>query len=242
MAPDPLVSACDLAAAESWLAAAPPLDLSVVVSSVAERQRQDGSWGAADDVWRRILPTLWTTATLAELGAAGSAAVSAGAAFLSAHAATDDGVFSRDGRRDGVLACYVAIAATTYLVSGRRDLAEPQVAWIMRYQDVQEHGSSLRGGVGIYHPALAHRYGGCLGSTTCLVGVIKAGRALELWRRSEPDLVRSRGTRDIDDLIAVTREVLLTRRLMLRSDGGILPLSVPPARAQEWLQPSFPLD
>lgn len=242
MTHDAPAPACDLVAAESWLAASAPLDVSVAVGSVAERQRGDGSWGSADDVWRRVLPTLWTTAVLAELGATRDPATVAATTFLSAHAATQDGVFSRDGRRDGVLACYVAIAATTYALCGRPDLAQPQIEWIMQYQDVRERGVSLRGGVERYHPGLAHRYGGCLASTTCLIGVVKAGRALEVWRRTAPDPVPLVDGRDVDELLAVMREALLVRRLMLRSDGRTLALGTPPARAEEWLQPSFPLD
>ena len=184
MGPDQTAAGCDLAAARSWLASSPPPDLSAL-GTVAERQHADGSWGSTDDVHDRVLPTLWTTLLLVQLGGSGTAAPRAGADFLATRAATDDGVFSRGGRRDGVLACHVGIAATTYQLAERHDLAEPQIQWLTRYQDVRERGFSRRGGVELYHPGLVHRYGGCLASTTCLIGVVKAGRALELWRRTD---------------------------------------------------------
>ncbi|WP_246169104.1 hypothetical protein [Actinotalea subterranea] len=235
---------CDLAAAASWLAASAPLDVAPL-DRVLERQRDDGSWGAADDWRRRVLPTLWTVNVLAELGAASGPAWDAAARFLAARGTTDGGVFSRDGRRDGVLACYVGIAATTYLLGGRPDLAAPQVAWILRHQDVREHGVSRRGDVEPYHPALSHRYGGCFASTSCLVGVVKAGRALELWRRTgQTGTAALTGTdaRDVDELLGVIRDALLARSLMRTGDGRVLPLGVPPARADEWLVPTFPVD
>lgn len=256
--------ACDLAAAASWLAASAPLDVAPL-DRVLERQRDDGSWGAADDWRRRVLPTLWTVNVLAELGAASGPAWDAAARFLAARGTTDGGVFSRDGRRDGVLACYVAIAATTYLLGGRPDLAAPQVAWILRHQDVREHGISRRGGVEPYHSGLSHRYGGCFASTSCLVGVVKAGRALELWRRTGQSRTGRSNTgpsrtgpsrtgqtgaaaltgtdaRDVDELLGVIRDALLARSLMRTGDGRVLPLGVPPARADEWLVPTFPVD
>lgn len=231
--------------ARDWLARTGPLP-SGPPPEVLHRQHDDGSWGPADDPGRRVLPTLWTAATLGELGAATDPAWHAAVDFLSLHAATDDGVFSRDGRTSGVLACYVAIAASTYLRGGRRDLAAPQVEWILRYQDVRTAGCSRRGGVAVYRPGLATRYGGCLAATSCLVGVVKAGRALELWRRAAPGGTASSGTARsgtaVEELLAHIRESLLERRLMFASSGSVLPLGTPPARAREWLAPSFPLD
>lgn len=206
------------------------------------RQRPDGSWGAGDDARRRVLPTLWTVAVLAELGAVDDEAWHDGVRFLAAHASTDDGVFSRDGRPAGVLSCYVAIAASTYVLGGRLDLAAPQVEWILRHQDVREHGVSRRGDVEVYHPALAHRYGGCLASTSCLIGVVKAGRALDLWRRSAGAEAGAARRAEVDRFLAVVRDALLARRLWRTRAGRVLPLGTPPARAEEWLVPTFPLD
>ncbi|WP_202628082.1 hypothetical protein [Cellulomonas sp. APG4] len=229
----------DVAAARAWLAAAAPLDLGPL-GVVAQHQRPDGSWGASDDARRRVLPTLWTASLLGELGAGDGPAWQAAAEFLRTHGSADDGVFSRTARRDGVLSCYVAIAATTYLRGGRTDLARPQVEWLLRHQDVCEHGVSRRGGVERYEPGLAVRYGGCLASTSCLIGVVKAGCALELWRRTTSQ--DGPGARELDAMLAVVREALLERGLMRTRSGGVLPLGVPAHRPEDWLRPTFPLD
>lgn len=233
-----VVAVPPLAASRAWLDAAgpvPPAALDPVLSS----QRADGTWGTADDARRRVLPTLWTAAVLAELGLAPSPAWDRAADFLATRATTDDGVFSRDGSRTGVLACYVAISATLFLQGGRRDLAGPQIDWIVRYQDVRSGGCTPFGERPVYDPGLALRYGGCLAATSCLIGVAKAGRALTLWRGGSAHDPR-RG--EIEAMLAVIREALLARRLMFRTDGGVLPLGTPPARAHEWLAPTFPLD
>ena len=74
---------------------------------------------------------------------------------------TDDPVFSIDGRRDGVLSCYVGIAATTYQLGGRQDLAEPQIHWIRDHQQVRRATQDLRPTpVSHWSNHLAVRYGG----------------------------------------------------------------------------------
>lgn len=222
----------------AWLACAAPLP-DGVPHAVAARQRPDGSWGDADDARRRVLPTFWTAAVMAELGWTTTPAWDRATRFLATSATTDDGVFSRDRSRAGVLACYVAISATLFLQGGRRDLAEPQIDWIVRYQDVRSGGCAPFGERPVYHPGLALRYGGCLAATSCLIGVVKAGRALALWRGGPAHDPR-RG--EIEAMLTVIREALLARHLMFRTDGGVLPLGTPPARAHEWLAPTFPLD
>lgn len=236
--------------AQVWLDGAPPLPEDGI-GRVLAAQRADGSWGDADDVRRRVLPTLWTVSLLGDLGLGGTDAWHAGAELLARRATTDDGTFSRDGRREGVLACYVSIAATTFLLGGRRDLAAPQVAWLLRHQDVRDHGASRRPEVTTYHPALATRYGGCFAGTTCLIGVVKAGRALEMWSR---DPAVSAGTVSggtvsagpsfsaCGEALTAIRDALLDRHLMFRRDGGVVPLGTAPTRAHEWLLPTFPLD
>jgi hypothetical protein len=207
------------------------------VVSALDRQRADGSWGADDDWRRRVLPTLQTATVLAELGlSVRHDSWSRAADFLGSVAHTADGVFSRTGDRAGVLSCYVGIAGSTYLLGGRRDLAGPQIAWVLRHQDVRRGGVSSRPGpVEVYHPAMATRYGGCLSGTTCLIGLVKTGRALELWTRVADDA-------DARAVLAAIRAAFLERHLFRRADGGVPPLGTPASDPEGWLLPSFPLD
>ncbi|AEI10732.1 hypothetical protein [Cellulomonas gilvus] len=238
----------DLEAARRWLDAAPHLPAGPV-RDVLAHQHDDGSWGVAGHASRRVLTTLWTAGVVADLDELGevpgeshslSQAVAAAAGFLGAHATTDRGVFSRNGRDDGVLACYVALAAVCFLRGGRLDLAEPQVDWILRYQDVRVAGRSPRGELPVYVPSLATRYGGCLAATSCVIGVIKAGLALTRWQERVPVRGGARA-REVAELLSLVRQALLDRRLMLASDRTILPLGRA-GSPSDWLMPTFPLD
>ena len=221
----------DLAPLRAEVAAAP------AVEAALRSQHADGSWGSDGDARRRVLATLWMTKTLAELGLDDTHLDWHRAAeFLAAHSHTDQEALSLDGARGGVLSCYVGIAGETYLLGGRPDLARAQVDWIVRYQDVRTGGGARR-----REPAetwdehLRTRYGGCLSDTTCLIGLVKTGRALAAWDRHEPD-ARAR------ELVSAMREVYLERRLMHRSDGGIVPIGVFNGAPDRWLEPTFPLD
>lgn len=213
----------------------------VVSSSTVEealaRQRPDGSWGGAHDARSRILPTLWMVKLLAELGIdEGHDGWQAGAEFLARQAHGSGGVFSIDGSDGGVLSCYVGIAGETYLRAGRTDLAERQVEWILRHQEVRVGGESRRAQTtGLWDERLRTRYGGCMAETTCLIGLVKVGQALRWW------LVQS-ADQPAAELLGVIREVFLERRLLHRRDGTVMPLGGTRGQAERWLEPAFPLD
>ncbi len=198
-------------------------------------QRPDGSWGDDARRERRILPTLRMAQVLADLGLASIAPWQRAADFLAATAHYEGGPFAVDGRRHNVLSCYVGIAAAAYLRGERRELAEPQLVWVVEHQDVRVDGACRR----THEPTswdsqLATRFGGCMASTTCLLGLVKVCGALALDESAD---ARRAGLR------TVIREVLLERHLMFRRNGaGVVPLGVTDARAAEWLDPTFPLD
>lgn len=209
---------------------------SAALGAAFRSQRADGSWGDGDRPRQRVLSTLWMAKTLAELGCGSTGAWNRAAEFLSENAHTDDGVFAIDGRRDGVLSCYVGIAATTYLLGGRPELAEPQISWIRDHQQVQRAGRDLRRTAARHwSDHLAVRYGGCMSSTTCLVGLAKTGTALRCWLTSRCDT-------EVEGLFAAIQERFLERQLFRRGDGSVIPLGVAPKHAQRWLDPTYPLD
>ena len=202
-----------------------------IVRAAFSAQRSDGSWGEDEQPERRILPTLAMVQTLAELGAGFHERWSDAADFLAARAHTESRVFSLNRRADGVLSCYVGIAAAAYLSSGRAELAEPQLDWIRRHQDVRTADRRLRPDIPAhYADHLATRYGGCMARTTCLVGLAKTGRALSLA-----------GADRSDPVLGAIRDAFLERELLFRSNGSVVPLGVAPDRADEWLVPTFPL-
>lgn len=227
----------DLAMLGAWLEQHGSEDFAVQAATAFGSQRDDGSWGEADVPGRRVLPTLWMAKALAELGYAQEPAWSAAAQWLASDAATDGGVFSLDARTDGVRSCYVGLAGHLYLTTGHPEQARPQLDWIVRYQDVRCSGHSRREQpVPVYSPDLAWRYGGCLASTTCLVGLVKCGLALLAARQS--GVLDDAGETLLNQVV----DVLLERELFKSSSGEPLPLGTPARRPDEWLLPTYPLD
>lgn len=207
------------------------------VQALLAAQRPDGSWGPQHGRGRAdVLATLHTLQTLATFGVGPHRATSRAISFLADAAHTADGVFSIDGGHEGVLSCYVGTAASTYQLCGELDLARRQIDWILRHQDVARGGVRVRGDKpehwGEY---LRTRYGGCMSNTTCLVGLVKTGRALQLYSDGT-------GDRRVELLRAAIREAFLDRELMYDRSGKVVPLGVAPKKAAEWLVPTFPLD
>lgn len=205
------------------------------VGEALAAQRDDGSWGDHDQPRRRLLPTLWMAKVLGEIGLDSShGGWNAASEFLSHTAHTHSGVFSISGGRDGVLSCYVGIAGLMYAVAGRHDLAQPQIDWIINHQEVRVNVQQRRSqAVALWEPHLRSRYGGCMANTTCLVGLVRTGRAL---RAAVPNRAEA------NDVIEASRGAFLDRRIMFRGSGSIVPLSVTSAKAESWLEPAFPLD
>ena len=197
------------------------------------KQHSDGSWGSHERAGNRLLPTLWMVKALGELGLDRShPGWNGGVRFITDIAATDGGVFSISGKRDGVLSCYVGIAALVYLHGGYPDLARAQLEWILRHQDLRVGGEEVRSvPAEQWGSYLATKYGGCMGETTCLVGLLRTGRALAAWGHS-----------DADDMVEGIRQVFLSRRLFRTSGGSVVPLAVSPSKAADWLVPTYPLD
>ncbi len=220
-------SEADVTRLQAAIAESPP-----VVAALAA-QRADGSWGSHNRELNRLLPTLWMVKTLQDLGLSRNCDQSRrGIEFLAAVGHTDEGAFSISGSRDGVLSCYVGIAALVYLEGGFAEHAHSQLQWILRHQEIRVAGADRRptpaaewGGY------LKTKYGGCLAETTCLVGLLRTSRALA-----------AAGHADGEPLIAETRRAFLERRLIYTSGGEVVPLAVNPAKAETWLAPTFPLD
>ncbi len=204
---------------------------SAPVVAAFEKQRPDGSWGDHDRQLNRLLPTLWMVKTLQELGLAEDCeGWRRGVEFLAAVGHTDEGVFSISGSRDGVLSCYVGIAALLYLNGGFSAYARDQLEWILQYQEIKVAGADRRNTPVVeWSPHLKTKYGGCMAETTCLVGLLRTARALAEAGRP-------------GSLVMETRRAFLDRRLIHTSRGKVVPLAVSPAKAESWLVPTFPLD
>ena len=211
---------------------------------VCVSQRQDGSFGDHEETTRRILPTLWSLASLNDLGGGpGILAWDRAAEFLCQHARVD-GAFSIDGRTTGVLSCYTSIFAKVLARArrdgvGKRELTpqlraafEGALAWLERFQQVRRRGVQLRRApLEIFEERLATRYGGCFAATTCFTGLVRAAEAFV-------------GANRQCELLQEIREDLLRRKLFMTSRGSVLPLTshaeAAPDKISAWLRIQYP--
>ena len=205
---------------------------------VLSEQHGDGSWGTPATATGRIISTIFTTRSLLEAGLAPGQAIDRALDFLVATSVVD-GAASVRGSRDSVLSCYTGMLARLLLRGGRAAQARPLLDWIVRYQPV------VFGGTNYHQPAepmwgdyLRHRYGGCMASTTWLLGLVPATAALVEARRTGVPV-------DAEVHLTAMRDLLTDRRVMFGRSEDVLPLAgrtKADPTGTRWLVPAFPLD
>lgn len=86
--------------------------------------------------------------------------------------------FSFTGVKEDIVPCYNAmiIEALSKLGEAESTLVQQAVQWIKDYQFFQRGGKTTWTGKGIY------KYGGCLNSTPCFIGIAKTLKALIYYR------------------------------------------------------------
>lgn len=123
--------------------------------------------------------------------------------------------------------------------AGRFDDARPLLVWIVTYQpitfggvvDLQPSGP----GWGEY---LRHRYGGCIGATTCMLGLVPTISALVAARAAGVDIAA-------DAHLDTMRRLLIDRHVMIGRSGAVMPLAgrtTNDPTGTRWLLPAFPRD
>lgn len=203
-----------------------------IIQGAFDKQREDGSWGAAAPSEDRILPTMWVVKTLVESGLDQETdEVYNAIEFLARVGRTRRGYFSTTHDDAGVLACYVGMAARVYREAGRPDLEAYQLDWLTRYQRLTVAGEEYRE-FDDWGNDLETRYGGCFSRTSCLVGVVRATGA---WNHAQGE--------DRQEAFVAGRELLLERSLAFTRDGTT-PVSLPSpgSKADGWVPPAFPTD
>lgn len=203
-----------------------------VIQSAFDKQREDGSWGAAAPSEDRVLPTMWVLKTLVESGLdQETEQVHLALEFLSRVGRNRRGHFSTSWDDEGVFSCYVGLAAKTFYDAGRDDLVRYQLDWLTRFQAIRVDGIDRRE-VEDWGLSRDPGCGGCMSSTTCEIGVVRAAAA---WKTSPSDVHR--------EAYLVAREAVLDRGLAAEEDGSLaMELPSPGAKADGWVPPGFPLD
>lgn len=208
------------------------------VAALVAGQRADGSFGRQASEGGRIVTTIFAARSLQEAGLHEEPALARALDFLAGTAVVDGGG-SIYGTRDSVVPCYTGMLARLLVRAGRVQEAAPLLAWIIQHQPV------AFGGLVYLQPQgppwgeyLHHRYGGCMATTTCLLGLVPAISAIVsakeagLGDEAEPHL-------------EAMRNLLTDRRVMFGRSGTVIPLAGRTKNdpsGTRWLLPAFPLD
>lgn len=134
--------------------------------------------------------------------------------------------FSITGISDGILPCYNAMLIEAYSKLGYYDKTSVKnaVEWIKRYQVFNRIDKSEWSGKGI------KKYGGCMKSVPCYIGIVKSVKALIYY-----SLYSNVEDNEIDQLIKNGMEYILSHRLFQRLSNTepitkhILDIAYPPS-------------
>jgi len=210
----------------------------VTAAELVARQWPDGSWGRHASEGGRIVTTIFAARSLQEAGLHQEPGLSRALDFL-ARTAVVDGGGSIYGTRDSVVPCYTGMLARLLVRAGRVQEAAPLLAWIVHHQPVAF-------GDRVYHQPpgalwgdyLRRRYGGCMATTTCLLGLVPATSALVSAKEAGLEV-------GAEPLLEAMRNLLADRRVMFGRSGTVIPLAgrtrADPAGTR-WMLPAFPLD
>ncbi len=127
------------------------------------------------------------------------------------NAAENGAGFSFSGKSDDILACYNAMICSVLIKAGLSDSKEVNIGikWILDFQ------SFIRGTESNWKGSRANKYGGCLKTTPCYVGVAKSTIALS-------DYVKATNTQNdnIHSKLDDGLEYILTHNLYQRQSNG----------------------
>ncbi|HML50524.1 MAG TPA: hypothetical protein PKD84_03815 [Propionicimonas sp.] len=210
----------------------------MTVAALVAGQRADGSFGRQANEGGRIVTTIFAARSLQEAGLHEEPALARALDFLAGTAVVDGGG-SIYGTRDSVVPCYTGMLARLLVRAGRVQDAAPLLAWIIRHQPVAF-------GDVVYHKPqgplwgeyLRHRYGGCMATTTCLLGLVPAISAIVSAKEAGLGV-------EAEPHLEAMRNLLIDRRVMFGRSGTVIPLAgrtkADPSGTR-WLLPAFPLD
>ncbi|MCG8309783.1 MAG: hypothetical protein MI975_20475 [Cytophagales bacterium] len=90
--------------------------------------------------------------------------------------------FSLSGKADDLLACYNAMITSVLIKLNyhKTEKIESGIHWILKYQNTERNQENLWKGKGIL------KYGGCMKSAPCFIGVVKSMIALSDYKYEQP--------------------------------------------------------
>lgn len=184
----------------------------MTAAALVAAQRADGSFGQQTTEGWRIVTTIFAARSLQEAGLHEEPALARALDFL-ARTAVVDGGGSIYGTRDSVVPCYTGMLARLLVRAGRVQEAAPLLAWIIQHQPVAFGDLAYHTPQGpLWGDYLRHRYGGCMATTTCLLGLVPAISALVSARQAGLGV-------EAEPQLRAMRSLLIDRRVMFGRSG-----------------------
>jgi len=120
--------------------------------------------------------------------------------------------FSLSGKSDYLLSCYnsMIVSLLIRLDYGEKEPVRKGIDWILNYQQVSRNAQHTWNGSGI------RKYGGCMKTTPCYIGVVKAMIALSDYKKREEYQPEKR----LEDKLTAGLEYILEHQLFKRLSDG----------------------
>lgn len=122
--------------------------------------------------------------------------------------------FSITGKSDDILSCYNSIITSILIKSNYTDKQriDKGIEWILKYQNIE------RGAKNNWNGSRVLKYGGCMKSTPCYIGVVKAMIALTDYTKQADYIPDNR----IESKLKTGLEYILDHHVFLRKSNGQL--------------------
>ncbi len=123
----------------------------------------------------------------------------------------DDG-FSITGKSDDILSCYNSMITSVLIRMDytEKNLIDKGIEWILKYQHIG------RGEKNNWHGSRILKYGGCMKSTPCYIGIVKAMIALTDYKKQSDYVIND----DLESKLKIGLEYILNHKIYLRQSNG----------------------
>jgi hypothetical protein len=123
----------------------------------------------------------------------------------------DDG-FSVTGKSDGILSCYNSMITSILIRMDYSDKyrIDKGIEWILKYQNIE------RGAINTWTGSRILKYGGCMKTTPCYIGIVKAIIALSDSKKYSDSLFNDK----IENKLTQGLNYILDHQIYIRQSNG----------------------
>lgn len=120
--------------------------------------------------------------------------------------------FSLTGKSDDILSCYNSMITSVLirLNYNNQTRINNGIEWILKYQNIE------RGAMNKWQGSRILKYGGCMKSTTCYIGIVKAIIALSDYKHN----IESKTNKSVESKLEQGLAYILDHKIYLRKSNG----------------------